>query len=206
MIAIIDYGMGNLGSVMNACRYLGLEASLVKTPAALGKAKAVVLPGVGAFGDCMKHLVGQGLAEAIREWILAGRPYLGICLGLQILCNGSEESAGVNGLSIITMRVRRFESLPAEMKVPHMGWNQIHINESACGILKGIGDGEFFYFVHSYYVPETEDGTAAWTEYGTRFCSVYHCGNLFAVQFHPERSHRAGLRVLRNFAAIAEKT
>ena len=206
MIAIIDYGMGNLGSVLNACRYLGLEASLVTTPSGLREVRGVILPGVGAFGDCMKYLVRQELAEAIRDWILAGRPYLGICLGLQILCSGSEESPGVGGLHVIPMQVRRFRNLPPEMKVPHMGWNQIHIADSSCEILEGISSGEFFYFVHSYYVPEIQNGMCAWTEYGIRFCSVYHQENLFAVQFHPERSHQAGLRVLSNFAAIAERT
>lgn len=204
MIAIVDYGMGNLGSVMNACRYLGLEAELVTEPEKLERADAVILPGVGAFGDCMAHLEARQLAPAIRDWLESNRPYLGICLGLQVLCAGSEESPGVRGLGLLETVVSRFKSLPG-MKVPHMGWNQLRVREVDCPLLAGIADGEYFYFVHSYYVPAEFDGVAATTDYGRPFCSVYHRGNIYAIQFHPERSHRAGLRVLRNFARIVKE-
>jgi len=204
MIAVVDYGMGNLGSVMNACRYLRLPAELVTRPGQLAAARAVILPGVGAFGDCLEDLRRRGMAQAVRDWINDGRPYLGICLGLQILCTGSEESPQTPGLGLIPATVKRF---PAEsgLKVPHMGWNRISVREPGCPLLEGIRDGEYFYFVHSYYVPETGEGVAAVSEYGVGFCAVYHQGNVFAVQFHPERSHRAGLQVLSNFARVVRE-
>ena len=201
MIAVIDYGMGNLGSVRNALRYLGAECAITSDPDVIEGAHGVVLPGVGAFGDCMGGLQQHGLVEPIKRLIEQDRPFLGICLGLQMLFTESEEMGHHEGLNVIPGKVVRFTH---DLKIPQIGWNQVNICQQ-CPQLAGIPNESHFYFVHSYYVvPEDESVVAATTEYGYRFCSAIVRGNLFATQFHPEKSHDVGLAVLRNFAGMVE--
>jgi glutamine amidotransferase len=199
MIGIIDYGMGNLGSVSNAFRFLGTDAKIITRRDEMEDCRAVLLPGVGAFGDCMEHLLEHDFADAIRNWIQAGRPMMGICLGLQALFDSSEEAPGVAGLGIFPGTVKRF-NLPGELKVPQIGWNRINEVQSDCPMFDGIDDGSFFYLVHSYYVsPDDESIVSGTTEYGIEYCSCVWEENVFSTQFHPEKSQQAGLRMLRNF-------
>lgn len=199
MIGIIDYGMGNLGSVSNACRFLGLDAKIITRKEEMDSCRAVVLPGVGAFGDCMNHLVEHDFVQAIEGWVQSGKPFMGICLGLQALFERSEESPGVSGLGIFEGSVKRFD-LPRELKVPQIGWNRIHEVQPDCPMFAGIDKGSFFYLVHSYYVcPADESIVAGRTEYGIDYCSCVWKDNVFATQFHPEKSQAAGLRMLKNF-------
>jgi glutamine amidotransferase len=200
MIAIIDYGMGNLRSVQAGLEYVGQEAYVTDDPEKIIDAPAVVLPGVGAFGDAMRRLEKTGLGNAFREAVQSGRPCMGICLGLQLLFSESEEGGLYPGLDIIPGRVTRFSN---QLKVPHMGWNQIDIRKPDTPILRGIPDGSYMYFVHSYYVqPEDMSVVAATTDYGIDFTSMIAKGNLFATQFHPEKSQKIGLRLLRNFGSL----
>jgi len=200
MIAIIDYGMGNLRSVQAGLEYVGQEAFVTDDPKKIADAPAVVLPGVGAFGDAMKRLEKTGLGDAFREAVQSGKPCLGICLGLQLLFSESEEGGLYCGLDIIPGRVIRFSN---RLKVPHMGWNQIDIRKPDTPILRDIPDGSYMYFVHSYYVqPEDTSVIAATTNYGIDFTSMIAKDNLFATQFHPEKSQKTGLQLLRNFGAL----
>jgi len=201
MIAIIDYGMGNLRSVQAGLEYVGQEAFVTDDPKKIADAPAVVLPGVGAFGDAMGRLEKTGLGNAFREAVQSGKPCLGICLGLQLLFSESEEGGLYRGLDIMPGRVTRF-SVPA-LKVPHMGWNQIDIRKPDSPMLRDIPNVSYMYFVHSYYV-QPEDGSviAAITDYGVHFTSMIAKGNLFATQFHPEKSQKIGLRLLRNFGSL----
>ncbi|MGC9318808.1 MAG: imidazole glycerol phosphate synthase subunit HisH [Armatimonadota bacterium] len=197
MIALIDYGMGNLGSVGNALRYIGCEFDITREAAAIGGADGVILPGVGAFGDCMRNLRARELVEPIRDYIAADRPFLGICLGLQLLFSESEEMGSHRGLDVIPGRVIRFRHA---LKIPQIGWNQVHTQQQ-CPQLEGVPEGAYVYFVHSYHVvPEDESVVATTTDYGYDFCSAIRRGNLFATQFHPEKSADVGLQILRNFA------
>ena len=199
MIGIIDYGMGNLGSVSNACRFLGLDAKIVTRKEEMDSCRAVVLPGVGAFGDCMEHLVEHNFVTAIGDWVQAGKPLMGICLGLQALFQSSEESPGVPGLGIFPGTVKRFD-LPRALKVPQIGWNRINEVQSDCPMFEGIDDGSFFYLVHSFYVSPVDPSIiAGTTEYGIEYCSCVWKDNVFATQFHPEKSQEVGLRMLGNF-------
>jgi len=200
-IGIIDYGMGNLGSVSNACRFLNLPARIITGPEEMNACSALILPGVGAFGDCMKHLSEHGFVEPIKAWIKADRPFLGICLGLQVLFETGEESPGTPGLGILRGSVRKFQ-LPPELKVPQIGWNRVYQKQPGCPLFSGIADGTHFYFVHSYYV-EAQDAslTSGETGYGINYTSAICRGNLMAVQFHPEKSQEAGLSLLKNFGA-----
>ncbi len=199
MIALVDYGMGNLGSVDKALRHIGCRVQVSSEPAVLAEAGAIVLPGVGAFDDCMRHLHGHGLVEPLKQAIAAGKPFLGICLGLQVLFESSEEG-GLAGLGVVKGRVVRFKH---GLKVPQIGWNQITIERPAPH-LEGIADGAWVYFVHSYYVvPKDESIIATTTEYGCRFASSIWRGNLFACQFHPEKSQAVGLKLLENFARFS---
>ena len=201
MIALIDYGMGNLGSVSNALRYVGSEYEITSDPAVIASADGVVLPGVGAFRDCMASLTDHGLVDVIREVIAEDRPFLGICLGLQMLFSESEEMGLHEGLGVIPGRVVRFDH---DLKIPQIGWNQISIRQD-CPQLSGVADGAYVYFVHSYYVvPEDESIIATTTDYGYEFCSAIRRGNLFASQFHPEKSHDVGLHILRNFVGTMD--
>lgn len=204
MIGIIDYGMGNLGSVMNACRFLKLDARIITRKEELDSCRAAVLPGVGAFGDCMAHLVEHDFVHAIEGWVQSGKPLMGICLGLQALFDRSEESPGVPGLGIFEGTVKRFD-LPRELKVPQIGWNRIHEVRPDCPMFGGIAEGSFFYLVHSYYVcPSDGSIVAGRTEYGIDYCSCVWKDNVFATQFHPEKSQAVGLRMLKNFWDWAE--
>ena len=196
MIAIIDYGMGNLHSVEKALQKVGARTAIVTEPEGIGRAKALVLPGVGAFGKGMENLRQRGFLQFIRQWATAGRPLLGICLGLQLLFEESEEMGRHEGLKVLPGQVVRFQG---PLKVPHIGWNQIHpVRPSP--ILEGIGDGSYAYFVHSYYAQPADPAIVlATTDYGLDFASVVGKGNVFGLQFHPEKSQAVGLRILRNF-------
>lgn len=198
MIALVDYGMGNIRSVSKAIEAVGGEVTITQSPDEINKAKAIVLPGVGAFRDCMDSLIELGLLDTVREKILKGKPYFGICLGMQILFTESEEFGICKGLDLIKGRVIRF-NLPKEYKIPHMGWNRV-IFRKKNKILSEIPDNSYFYFVHSYYVvPEDSRFTAAVTDYGIEFTSMIIHENIFATQFHPEKSQKIGLKLLKNF-------
>jgi len=195
-VAVIDYGAGNLRSVLSALRTVGCIAHVIESGAALTDARALILPGVGAAADTMDNLRARGLADTVRAWVTAERPFLGICMGLQVLFEDSTEGGGQTCLGILQGHVVR---LPASEKVPHMGWNQVHV-AAANPLFRGIPTGSNFYFVHSYIAqPEDPSLIAGETEYGVRFCSVVQRGNLVATQFHPEKSGGVGLRVYRNF-------
>jgi glutamine amidotransferase len=200
MIAIIDYGAGNLRSVVNAVSRLGYEARVTSNPAEVLKARAVILPGVGAAADTMANLQKSGLDGPIRLFIAEGQPFLGVCIGMQVLFSGTEEGGNHQCLGIIPGLVRRFAP---GLKVPHMGWNQLK-QKFAHPIFEGIADGADFYFVHSYYVePEDKTLVAGETEYGIPFCSLVIRDNLIATQFHPEKSGEVGLKVYDNFIRMA---
>ena len=200
MIAIIDYGMGNLRSVWKAFESVGHQAVVTRDPATIKNAGHVVLPGVGAFGDCMANLERFELVEPIRSTVQSGKPFLGICLGLQLLFTESEEFGAHKGLNIIPGHVKRFAPDPA-LKIPHMGWNQVKV-ERPCPLFAGIAAGSNWYFVHSYFVqPVDPMVTATTTTYGTPFVSAIWKDNIVACQFHPEKSQSVGLRLIKNFGA-----
>ena len=200
MIAIVDYGMGNLRSVQKGFERVGVNAIITDDANKLADADAIVLPGVGAFSAAMRRLEEANLVEAIRREIDAGKPYLGICLGLQLLFTESEEGGRHLGLDIIPGKVIRFST---GLKVPHIGWNEIDIKNDI-SILKDIPQKSYLYFVHSYYVvPDNPSVTAATTNYGIDFTSIIHKDNIFATQCHPEKSQKLGLRILRNFGLLA---
>ncbi len=197
-IVIIDYGMGNLRNVQKGFEKAGHEARVTRSKREIKQASAIVLPGVGAFGDCMENLEKYGLIEPLLRSIETGKPYLGICLGLQILFSESEEFGSRKGLDLVKGKVVKFRPDP-EHKVPHMGWNTIEI-EKKVPLLQGIESGDFFYFVHSYYVlPEESQWISTLTHYGKPFVSGIRKENIFATQFHPEKSQQKGLRILENF-------
>lgn len=199
MIGVIDYGMGNLGSVANALAFLRAPARILQGPEELAGCRALILPGVGAFGDCMANLGGRGYVEPLRHWLGEDRPLLGLCLGLQVLCESSAESPGVAGLGLIPAAVVRFKEAPG-LKVPQIGWNRVRRAPGReCPLFRGIPDGTYFYFVHSFYLPGAEGWTAGLTEYGVEYASAVWRGRSAAVQFHPEKSQQAGLRMLQNF-------
>ena len=197
-VAIVDLGLGNLHSVAKAFERAGARPELSADPDVLLRADRLVMPGQGAFKECAHALAGE-VGDAVREWISSGRPYLGICLGMQALFDSSEEAPGEQGLGIFAGEVKRFPSDLADdegrtLKVPHIGWNQI---ESRHPVFE---DGEWYYFVHSYYcVPEDESLVAATTDYGGAFCSAIARDNVLACQFHPEKSQHAGARVIGHF-------
>jgi glutamine amidotransferase len=202
MIAIVDYGMGNLRSVEKGFLKVGVDARIVSNPKAVDDARAVVLPGVGAFRDCMRNLKEKSLIESVLRSIQKGKPYLGICLGLQVLFTESEEFGIYKGLDILKGKVMRFR---LTLKVPHMGWNKVKILRRP-PLFEDIQDQAFFYFVHSFYVvPDDNDIVATTTEYGISFASMVWKENIFATQFHPEKSQETGLKVLRNFGDFVRK-
>jgi len=231
MIAIVDYGMGNLRSVEKGFLKVGVNATVTNNPEVINDADGVVLPGVGAFRDCMQELTNLKLIDAVTGAIEKGKPYLGICLGLQILFSESEEFGRCRGLDIFKGKVVKFEfgvksqesevkkirgyedknlsasqplnfSSPQSLKVPHMGWNEIKIQRKN-PLLNGISDKTYFYFVHSYYVvPEDKSVISTTTDYGIDFTSMIWKDNIFAVQFHPEKSQSVGLRLLENFGKV----
>jgi len=201
-IALINYGMGNLKSVSKALESVGAQVEIVTDGSGFEGADGVVLPGVGALGDCVAPLKSAGLDLSIREWIRSDRPFLGVCLGLQALFETSEEG-GVSGLSIFSGKVVRFDR-PKEYKIPHMGWNQVSFEQKDSPLCKGLISGEDqFYFVHSYYVvPEDPNLILGTTDYGGRFVSAIGRGKCFATQFHPEKSQSKGIQLYRNFVDL----
>jgi glutamine amidotransferase len=195
-LGVIDYGSGNLRSVCKAIEAAGSTPSLVTDPSGLASLDAIVVPGVGAFAHCAENLRATGLWNSVREWALSGRPYLGICLGYQLLFESSEESPGVEGLGVLKGRVVRFSD--AALKVPHMGWNTL--SKTSGPLYNGLSGDVSMYFVHSYYpVPADSSLVSAWSDYGVSFAAGVSSGALHAVQFHPEKSQSAGLALLRNF-------
>ncbi len=202
MIAILDYDMGNLRSVSKALEKVGAQCEITRDSKKILKADKLVVPGVGAFKDCMLNLKSYGLIEPIREFLAKGRPYLGICLGMQILMRESEEGGVHLGLDIIPGKVVRF-SPELNLKVPHMGWNFLH-QEKPSRLLEGIPEKSYVYFVHSYYVEieKPKKVCAASTEYGINFTSCIEEKNVFATQFHPEKSQQVGLKILENFVKL----
>ena len=200
MIAIVDYGAGNLRSVVNAVSKLGYQPKVTSSPEDVLSAQAVILPGVGAAADTMESLKALGMADPIRRFIAEGRPFLGVCIGLQILFAGTEEGGWHECLGIIPGVVHR---LPPGLKIPHMGWNQVKQKVSH-PVFDGVPDEASFYFLHSYYVdPVDKSLVIGETEYGIPICSVIAAGNLIATQFHPEKSGKSGLRMYENFIRLA---
>ena len=197
MIAVIDYGAGNLHSVKNALDYIGTDAIITGDSEEILNADAVILPGVGAFGDCMASLNQRGLVDTVKKVAKSGKPFLGICLGLQLLFEESEESPGVEGLGIFKGKIVKIPD--KGLKIPHMGWNNIEIAKDS----KILSGNPFVYFVHSYYL-QTEDKEliSAYTEYGEKLAIAVERDNIVAVQFHPEKSGDAGMEILRKFAAM----
>ncbi len=210
-IGVVDYGMGNLRSVSKALESLGFPTVVSGDPAELSRCAGIVLPGVGAFRDCMENLGGQGLLPFLSGVLREDRPFLGICLGLQVLFTESEEFGSHRGIGFLRGKVVRFpaglrDTVPGvgtvTLKVPHMGWNRVDFTMDH-PVFHGIPSGSFFYFVHSYYVePEEPDAVAGRTSYGVAFAAAVGRGNMAAVQFHPEKSQEAGLAVLSNFGNL----
>ena len=200
-LGIIDYGAGNLASVQNSFLAIGIDAVKVRTSNELEGLTHLVLPGVGAFGDCAAALRKQGLADSIRNWVEADKPFLGICIGYQILFESSEETPGAQGLGIFKGKVRRFSE--NGLKIPHMGWNEVTPTDATHPIWAGMGTNPYFYYVHSYY-PEPSDKQliAATTSYGDTYAAAIIKGKLIATQFHPEKSQLQGLKLLKNFITL----
>ena len=198
LLGLIDYGSGNLRSVSNALAKIGARVERLDTPERLADVDAVVLPGVGAFGDCADQLRQRGLWEPIANWLQADQPFLGVCLGYQLLFESSEETPGVAGFGRFAGAVKRF-STPG-LKVPQIGWNSLNFTQPAARLWRGLPEGAHVYFVHSYYPAPTDPrAVAATTDYGSPFAAAIEEGNTMGVQFHPEKSQGAGLTILRNF-------
>ena len=204
MIAIIDYGAGNLQSVKKAFDFIGAESVITDNPETINACDKILLPGVGSFGDAMASMRAKNLVETVKQNALSGKVFLGICLGLQLLFEESEESPNVQGLGIFKGKIRRFPN-DMGLKIPHIGWNSLEIKQKDT-LFKGIFENSYVYFVHSYYL-EAEDLTdvATITNYGIDFHSAVGKGNIFATQFHPEKSGDVGLQILRNFASMEVK-
>lgn len=202
-IGIVDYGMGNLRSVQKAFEKIGAEAEIVREPGQVAGCEKLVLPGVGAFEDAIAHLHQRQLAEPIRRFIACGRPFLGICLGLQLLFERSQENGDHEGLGVLPGSVVRFVPTDHTLKVPHMGWNTLNFEQPDAPLLHGLPQAAAVYFVHSYYAaPADAADIATTTDYAGRFCSSVHRDNISAVQFHPEKSQQVGLKMLANFAEL----
>ena len=206
MIAIIDYGMGNLRSVQKGFEAVGAEAIVTRDSKKILSAKSVVLPGVGAFKACMDNLEKFDLIDTVKQSVQSGKPFLGICLGLQLLFSQAEEFGSVAGLGILKGKVVGFKNAPASsepLKIPHMGWNNVEVKPSH-PLFESVPNRSYFYFVHSYYViPEDEATVATTTNYGIDFVSGIHHENIHAFQFHPEKSQQIGLTVLKNFSRLS---
>ena len=201
MIAVVDYGAGNLRSVDLALARLGAEAVITRDPDVMAGADGLILPGVGAFGDAMERLHQYGLVDVIRSAVKKGTPLLGICLGLQLLFERSDESDGVEGLGILKGEILKIPDCPG-LKIPHMGWNSLEIKPGT-RLFAGIPNGSYVYFVHSYYLKaEDTEIVAATTEYSTHIHAAVEQGNVFACQFHPEKSSEVGLQILKNFISL----
>ena len=204
MIAIIDYGAGNLQSVKKAFDFIGAQSVITNDPEVILSADKILLPGVGSFGDAMDSMEKSGLVEIVKECALSGKPFLGICLGLQLLFEESEESPGVKGLGIFKGKIKKFPS-DMGLKIPHIGWNSLEIKQKDT-LFKNIPENSYVYFVHSYYLhAEDENDIATVTNYGIDFHSAVGKNNIFATQFHPEKSGDVGLQILRNFASMEVK-
>jgi glutamine amidotransferase len=205
MIALIDYGAGNLRSVHKALRYVGADVRVVTRPDEIGDARALVLPGVGAFDDCINALRRQELLSASLDFVRKGRPFLGICVGYQALFEKSDEfNSCAEGLCLFGGKVVRFDGRDG-LKVPQIGWNQLEVTRPDCPLFRNIRSGSFVYFVHSFYPEPTDRGiVASETVYGQRFASAVWKDNVFATQFHPEKSQQVGLQLLKNFVAFQE--
>lgn len=202
MISIIDYDAGNIKSVEKALQYLGQEAVITRDPQKIKASDHVILPGVGAFGDAMGKIRDYGLEPVIREVTGRGTPFLGICLGLQLLFEESEEAPGVKGLGLLPGKIVRIPAI-GDRKIPHMGWNSLTIKENA-SLFKGLPEHPYVYFVHSYYLKaKNESDVAARTEYGVTIDASVEHDNIFACQFHPEKSSETGLQILKNFIAVS---
>lgn len=202
MVAIIDYGAGNLSSVKKALDYLGADSVITQDKDVILSASHVILPGVGSFGDAMASMKARGLVDVVKKAALSGKPFLGICLGLQLLFESSEESPGIQGLGILKGGI---VTIPKNMglKVPHIGWNSIKICQND-GIFSGIENDSYFYFVHSFYLKGADDTVAATTKYGIEIQCAVQKENICAVQFHPEKSSETGLKLLKNFLNMEE--
>jgi glutamine amidotransferase len=205
VIALIDYGSGNLRSVQKALLKVGANVRVVRRPEEMAEAGAVVLPGVGAFDDCVNALQTQGLLEGVRTFIRIGRPFLGICVGYQALFENSEEfNSCAAGLGIFRGKVVRFSEKPG-LKIPQIGWNQIELAQSNCPLFRGIPSGSYVYFVHSFFPhPVDQSIVASRTAYGETFASSIWRDNVFATQFHPEKSQKVGLQLLKNFVELTK--
>jgi len=204
VIALLDYGSGNLRSVHKALLAVGADVRLVQSPAAIGDAQAMVLPGVGAFDDCINSLQKQELLNASRQFVRTGKPFLGICVGYQALFEASEEfNSCAAGLGLFKGKVVRFSERHG-LKIPQIGWNQVEITQPDCPLYRDIPNGSYFYFVHSFHPEPLEESViATHTDYGDRFASSVWRDNVFATQFHPEKSQAVGLQLLKNFVALA---
>lgn len=201
MVAIIDYDAGNLRSVEKALEALGAETVVTRDPEVIAGSSRVILPGVGSFGDAMERLNQYGLPDVIRRTVSGNKPFLGICLGLQLLFEESEESPGVPGLGILKGKILKIPQTEG-LKIPHMGWNSLNLKPDS-RLFAGIRDQEYVYFVHSYYLKAQEESqVAATTWYGTEIHAAVEAGNVFACQFHPEKSGDTGLRILKNFLGV----
>jgi len=202
MIAIIDYGMGNIHSVQKALELMGAKTIVTNKPVDIANCDKAVLPGVGAFDDAMEELKKQNLTAALTDFIKNGKTLLGICLGMQLLFDTSEEAKASKGLGILKGAVKKFEA-KNNLKVPHMGWNQLKLKASGCPLLKGITQNSFVYFCHSYYPQPKDKGViASSTDYGIDFASIVWQDNIYGAQFHPEKSQETGLKILKNFVDL----
>ncbi|MBQ2780863.1 MAG: imidazole glycerol phosphate synthase subunit HisH [Clostridia bacterium] len=200
MIGIIDYGVGNLFSLRSSFAAIGQEAFVSGDPAALRQADRLILPGVGAFGDAVAKLRDSGLDAFVREEVAAGKPLMGICLGMQMLFEKSMEYGEHNGLGLLKGQVVPMQDvLPTDLKIPHIGWNQLQFTQTNCPLFRYIKNGDFVYFVHSYYATNCDDSLAATTAYGTTLTAAVAKDNVFGCQFHPEKSGAVGLNILRAF-------
>lgn len=202
-VAVIDYGMGNLGSVTGALNAAGVSGIIAREPAQIRDADCLILPGVGSFGDGMAHLATHGWVEAIRQEAHAGKPLLGICLGMQLLFSRGTEGGDWAGLDLIPGTVRRLDALGCTERIPHVGWNNIRLRDSESALFRGIRAGTDFYFVHSFAADvDTPADVLADVEYGVRFTAAVGRGAVWGTQFHPEKSSKAGARVMKNFLAL----
>jgi len=203
MIAVIDYGAGNLQSVVKALRFIGCDCMITNNKQELLSASGAILPGVGSFGDAMDCMNRSGAADGVLSFVKTGKPLLGICLGLQLLFDSSEESPNARGLGLLKGSIRKIPDADGTLKIPHMGWNSLELCRRD-GIFQGLPDNPYVYFVHSYYLTaEDESIVSAKTQYGTSIDAAVAFENIYATQFHPEKSGKLGLQILRNFAAIA---
>lgn len=201
MIAIIDYGAGNIQSVYKALKFIDCECKITSDKNEILNADGAILPGQGEFGDCMNSIKNSGIKETVEEFIKTGKPFLGICVGLQLLFEKSEESPKTEGLGIFKGTIKRIPNGEG-LKIPHMGWNSIEIKKRD-GLLKGVESGEYFYFVHSYYLDaEDKDIVSSQTQYGVKIDASVSRNNVYATQFHPEKSGEAGLKLLNNFKKL----